>query len=553
MPLSGNLNAILKVVYLVCRYLREDWNAVRVMPDYIITSRFGRDRRGSTTVIFGLSIFMLLSMAGAAIDFARWHDAHVANKAAVDSALLAAARRMQVDPDDVEGAIATAMTYYKAKIEQTPGITDDSVNFVVAENASTIRAQGSAYLKTTLLRAIGIDRLQVAIPATAAFPKGSGSNVEVSMLLDFTGSMCDDGQGPCSSSTNIDALKAAAKEFVNILISDTPTAQTTRVALVPFSTRVRISSGSDGVMMKKLTGLDQYWSGYYDDCLSSSGGGSTGEAESTWTCSAYQPTAVSNWELMPCVTERAAGEDKGPDSVVDYTDEAPGPGRWMNAHAGDRFPLSQDGTATPYNPDPPAQTAADAYRQWNYDPGAGWCSGDLSPNNVIVPLTGDKLLLKNRIDAFEAGGATAGTVATQMGWYLLSPKWSGVWSGSAQPGPYSDLAAKNANGAPVLRKIAVMMTDGVFNSYRTRKEQDPVKVSNHALAVCAAMKASGVEIYTVGFEINQLQAADATTASNLLRNCATDQGHYYSPSTANGLKAAFRDIALKVNPVHLTQ
>lgn len=517
-----------------------------------LAKRFRRNERGATAMVFALSIFVLLGMSGAAIDFARWHDAHGVSETAIDAALLAGARRMQVSPGESQAAIDAAQSYYTSKTSTYSGIVDDTVKFVLDSNGAAIRATGTSYLKTSMLGLLGIERLQIASPAKAAFPKGGGSNVEVSLMLDFTGSMCDDGEGPCASSTNVDALKDAASDFVNILIPDAPSAQTTRVALVPFATRVRLASTDDGVLMKKVTNLDRLWSGWQNECITSTGGGGDGEAAGNWTCTQTQVSQMTDWVVRPCVTERTYGGNGNPTDTVDYTDAPPGPGKWVNGHGGNRDPKSWDGTDTSISP-VPGSDAATPSGQWNYHPATGWCHDDWSVNNSVVPLSSDKALLKSRIAAFEAAGGTAGVVGTQWAYYTLSPKWGSVWGGGSEPGNYADLTTMNANGVPVLRKIAILMTDGVYNAFLTGKEQNAVQVSDHAKGVCSNMKAQGIEIYTVGFSINLLQAADAATADNLLKSCATDLGHYYSPSTVNGLKAAFRDIAMKVNPVHLTQ
>jgi hypothetical protein len=83
--------------------------------------------------------------------------------------------------------------------------------------------------------------------------------------------------------------------------------------------------------------------------------------------------------------------------------------------------------------------------------------------NSVYPLTDDKDTLKRRIDKL----TTAGHLGTAWSWYLLSPNWNSVLAQahpSAKPaGAYSDLTTKNAKGAPKLRKIAVLMTDGDYN------------------------------------------------------------------------------------------
>jgi hypothetical protein len=55
-----------------------------------------------------------------------------------------------------------------------------------------------------------------------------------------------------------------------------------------------------------------------------------------------------------------------------------------------------------------------------------------------------------------------------------------------------------------------------------------------------------IEIYTVGFQLN----SSATKA--MLKACATKDDHYYETSSGDGLKAAFRDIALKISKLRLT-
>jgi hypothetical protein len=136
---------------------------------------------------------------------------------------------------------------------------------------------------------------------------------------------------------------------------------------------------------------------------------------------------------------------------------------------------------------------------------------------------------------------------------MISPNWDKIWTGDATPGSYSDLTAKQANGAPVLRKVAVMMTDGAYNTIRFSKGENPVVISNHAKEICNGMKAEGIEIFTVGFALDQVGSAERTAAEDVLKSCGTDISHFYPTLTVPELKAAFRDIAVKVSPVRLSQ
>ena len=61
----------------------------------------------------------------------------------------------------------------------------------------------------------------------------STQNLEISLMLDITGSMCQ----PCSK---LDDLKDAAQDLINILVQDDQSEHTSRVALVPFSHAVNV-------------------------------------------------------------------------------------------------------------------------------------------------------------------------------------------------------------------------------------------------------------------------------------------------------------------------
>ena len=112
---------------------------------------------------------------------------------------------------------------------------------------------------------------------------------------------------------------------------------------------------------------------------------------------------------------------------------------------------------------------------------------------------------------------------------------------------------------PKLRKIAVLMTDGEYNINYCKgveaKNSDQTPDINcnsengkslaQAASMCAAIKSAKIEVFTVGFQVN-------ATAKTFLTNCATDASHYYDATTEIALQAAFRDIALKIATLRLT-
>jgi hypothetical protein len=80
------------------------------------------------------------------------------------------------------------------------------------------------------------------------------------------------------------------------------------------------------------------------------------------------------------------------------------------------------------------------------------------------------------------------------------------------------------------------MTDGEYN-----KKYSGSSSANQAREICTNMKAAGIEVYTVGFEISEGGEADET-----MELCASSEDHYYHATDGDTLRAAFRDIALKI-------
>ena len=176
-----------------------------------------------------------------------------------------------------------------------------------------------------------------------------------------------------------------------------------------------------------------------------------------------------------------------------------------------------------------------------------------------MPMTKDKTALKARIDKLSTGGSTAGHLGTAWAYYLLSPNWNALFPAASAAGPYSDLTVYNSKGMPKLRKIAVLMTDGDYNINYCKgveaqnSDQSPDincnsengKSQPQAASLCSALKTAKIEVFAVGFQVS-------AAAKTFLTSCATDASHYYDATTDVALQAAFRDIALKIATLRLT-
>lgn len=178
----------------------------------------------------------------------------------------------------------------------------------------------------------------------------------------------------------------------------------------------------------------------------------------------------------------------------------------------------------------------------------GSCSTPSS--GEVKPMTNDKTALTTKITGLTLGGGTAGHVGTAWAYYMLSPKWSTLLPGLALPIGFN---------TPKTQKIAILMTDGEYNytydanglpTDLTGSNANGVSSATQAVQICSQMKApsQNIEVFTVGFALG-----GNTTAINTLSSCATDASHFYNADDGEELKAAFRDIALKISTLHLKQ
>lgn len=312
----------------------------------------------------------------------------------------------------------------------------------------------------------------------------ASNDVEVALVLDTTGSMA--GQ-------RITDLKTAAKDLIDIVVHTNQTPFYSKLAIVPYSMAVNVSS----------TYATQVRGAYTAGTCTTPG------------CQSFKFTNPSGssrtFAISNCVTERTGTNA--------YTDAAP-----STALLGRNYPS----TANP-------------------------CL-----SNTIAPLSSDKDMLKGRIDTLSAAGSTGGQIGVAWGWYMVSPNFGYLWPSASQPAAY---------GADHLLKVVVLMTDGEYNSTYCKgvisrdstsgsgSSSDHINCDapnggafSQSQSLCANMKAAGVIVYTVGFDVvNDQRARD------LVNNCATDAEHVYLPSTGVALQDAFRAIGRDIDSLRLSK
>lgn len=441
-----------------------------------------RDRNGDVAALFGLMAIVLFLTIGGAVDFGRWLHARNQTMNAMDAAVLAAGRTLQVG-GDANAAVAAAQAYYTENVQGRLTLESDTINFVVSDDGLSVKSAGNAYIETPFLSLAHIDRLAILeengveySESEIAVGGNAGINLEISMMLDVTGSMSGD---------KIADLKEAAKDLIEIVVWDDQSEYSSRVALVPFSEGVRMP---------------------YDSARNAARGPSSNTTtKEGWYYDGGWQYGMHDYHRQDCLVERNGAQA--------FTDAAPSEGAYVNAMY--------------------------TYYSQNY------CKP--SSQNKLRPLSNDKGQLKNWVDNLTTSGGTAGHLGTAWAWYTLSPNWNSIWNSASNNAV--------AYGTADTSKIAILMTDGEFNTWydvdgvNAGYTNDPTNGSStvQARTLCTNMKAAGITVYTVGFDLTEGSEAAAT-----MSQCATDSSKAFTAEDGEQLKQSFRAIALEISKLRLS-
>ena len=482
---------------------------------------FARDEGGNIAIIFALTTTVIFGIVGGAVDYGRWLSARNQTQTAIDSALLAAGRTAQTTYGDATKAVLSATSYYN---QMKSNITvNDTVSFVATNSATSFEARGTAYVKTPFLNILGIEHLPVMqlgsvkqAESTIAVGGNSGSNIEVAMMLDTTGSM---------SGQKLTDMKIAAKDLIDIVVWADQSQYTSKVSLAPFSAVVNVGDYFQAVTNQNPIPASHYV--YPPSCFNSNG------TLKNSCKNKPQYLVIDNIAKAKCVTERLG--------VDELTDKTPGSNAWITTY-NDALAYNYSHLTT--------LVSAGVTNQSSWDTLSETQTTTCPEKSVIVPLTNNKTTLKASIDGFVAENATAGAIGHAWAWYLLSPDWQNIWPSNSKPEPYAKMAEVGEYGQPKLRKIAVLMTDGAYNTTGGQSYGDNTTptdaIRTRALGLCTGMKAKGITVYTVGFQVGN----DAKAVS-LLSACASQPSQFYNASNGDALRAAFRDIALQIAKLHI--
>lgn len=197
--------------------------------------RMAEDARGNVAMVFGLSLPVLILMTVGGVDIHRASTVRVNLQDALDAAALAAARSPYTADDDLQ---RVGLASLRANLQAYPNVIlrEADTRFVL-NGDDVVVASAKVDVKTLVAN--------IFLPPYGQFmddylPVGAHSevdrssrNIEVSLVLDVTGSMA--GQ-------RLLDLQAAAKELVDLIVQPVQTPWYSKVALVPYSNAVNPGS-----------------------------------------------------------------------------------------------------------------------------------------------------------------------------------------------------------------------------------------------------------------------------------------------------------------------
>lgn len=210
---------------------------------------FRQNQKGTTAVLFALSVVPMLIAAGAAVDYARYNNAETKLQAALDAGALAA-------------AVSTLPTSARVKLGNKAfennlaanGIDPKSVDYGFTVANKTISGHVNYGLPSAFMQLAGISRMEIDLTSEVSLPEAG--KAEIALVLDYSGSMTEISGGQIKYI----AMKNAAKKMITDLETASP--GKIKVGLVPFSHHVWVTLPSSYVLGKGSLGT---WTGCTQD------------------------------------------------------------------------------------------------------------------------------------------------------------------------------------------------------------------------------------------------------------------------------------------------
>jgi Flp pilus assembly protein TadG len=452
--------------------------------------QFCRSERGSTAMIFALTVFAISGAAGLAIDSTRAIRAKEVMQDNLDSAVLAVGSARQSEAGDAADRLTAYMAAnwkdkYGAPLPSTT-LTEPSPDVIQATARTT--------MPTIFMRILGQNSISLYAEAHGRFGL---AKAEVALALDITGSM---------TGSRMDALKMAAKDLVRDTYLKPGAATKITFSIVPFAQYVNVgmpnrsaswlSVPNDGMVTKtREVPINPAL------CVERTGTGYNDQG---------QPYS---YQYMDC--------DGVPKQTETYSEME----TWTGC-VGSR-PSPKDSQVL-LNSANPVQGLMNT-----------WCASPLQR------LTNDESGLTSVINDLTPAGHTYMAPGVLWAWRTLSPA---APFADAAPAAGANRARKvivlMSDGANTASQGAYWTGD-----WRPHHEGwNPGDANIKTKQVCDNAKADKIEVFAIAFEVTD------PTALGLLQDCASSPvTHYFNATDNVKLTAAFKKVGESLSAVRLTK
>ena len=450
-------------------------------------SRFARDETGSMTMFAVMIVMMMLLVGGIGVDVMRNEMERTRVQGAMDRAVLAAADLDQtLDPKDVvkDYMKKSGLGHYAVDVDPDTGL-----------NYKTVIASTDGSTPTQFMRLMGVPTLPVPVRSAA---EERISNVEISMVLDISGSM-----GRNSKMSN---LQDAAKTFVDTVIRE-ETDDLISMSLIPYTAQVNAGFP----IFDELPINDLHAFSYCVDF------------------------DIADFALAGLDLNDSYEHMQHFDEGWNYSNPISNPGCPQQDYE-EIMPFSQDNNNL--------KARIGQYRaraNTSIHLGMKWGVAMLDPS--FRPIT-QALALENRIDSAFSNRPAAYDDVETLKTVVLMTDGQNVDTTRIQPWYYNSASERVHWSKYPLHWYLNNHNVGSWSNWRYTKYTSS-QADDMLEDICDAAKAEGIVVWGVDLDVHHL-------INNILQDCASSPSHFFRVEGVE-ISEAFEAIAKQINQLRLTQ
>ncbi len=565
--------------------------------------RFITERKGNVAMIFAIASVPLVIATGGVVDFNRAYQQRAVVQGALDSAALAAGKKVGLltEPELKTEAQNLFVTNTRNGLDAIPPTT-------MSVSGATLTLSAELKVKTYFLAMIGMS--EMTFDLSSQVTSGVGT-LEIALVLDNSGSM---------AGSKIATLKTAANNLTTTLFnlgSASTKPDPVKMAVVPFAAAVNV-----GPQYANAAWIDTGAKGtYHADAMKTNGAPATTSnldlfsrfGNASWGgCVEERPAPYGTTDDPPSTASNPSTDEKKTLFVPMFAADEPdnwtcstGSCNYTGSSSQRRYNGAPSGSQSYNNYIPDAGgTCGSSNANWTCSNGNANCGGSgigkseedafgtqssckygttsahvfaanvtvggipggpnfMCTTPALTGLTSDKTDIIDANNALVATGATNILSGVMWGWRTLSP--GEPFTGGRD---YAD---------PENKKIIVLMTDGANTYYPNSKflgswygaygyldmghlgttssnsSTLTAAMDARTLQGCQNAKLAGVTIYTVGFDINSGTVGNVNNALSLLKACASDEDKYFNANDNTALLAAFSAIGDSITQLRIAE